>query len=149
MQWDVKSADMKYLATMAKNEGVPLTQKRKRNNKQSVLWGKCFRCCLGFNNEIIIDLYVTDLNLFDWLFNHAFQRELYVELRCYYRVIDWLTGKCVALQFNAYGKWALRLYDGSDLKTYLLMRWLGPDALAVCRAHRGLPVGFLLLQYSV
>ena len=25
----------------------------------------------------------------------------------------------------------------------------GPDALAVCRAHRGLPVGFLLLQYSV
>ena len=29
------------------------------------------------------------------------------------------------------------------------MRWLGPDALAVCRAHRGLPVGFLLLRYSV
>ena len=25
----------------------------------------------------------------------------------------------------------------------------GPDALAVCRAHRGLPVLFLLLQYSV
>ena len=24
-----------------------------------------------------------------------------------------------------------------------------PDALAVCQAHRGLPVGFLLLQYSV
>ena len=45
-------------------------------------------------------------------------------------------------------KW-FRLYDGSDLKTYLLMRWLGPDALAVCRAHRGLPVGFLLLRYSV
>ena len=29
------------------------------------------------------------------------------------------------------------------------MRWWGPDALAVCRAHRGLPVGFLLLGYSV
>ena len=29
------------------------------------------------------------------------------------------------------------------------MRCLGPDALAVCRAHRGLPVGFLLLRYSV
>ena len=42
-----------------------------------------------------------------------------------------------------------RLYDGSDLKTYLLMRWWGPDALAVCRAHRGLPVGFHLLRYSV
>ena len=29
------------------------------------------------------------------------------------------------------------------------MRWYGPDALAVCQAHRGLPVGFLLLRYSV
>ena len=29
------------------------------------------------------------------------------------------------------------------------MRWWGPDALAVYRAHRGLPVGFLLLWYSV
>ena len=35
------------------------------------------------------------------------------------------------------------------LKTYLLMRWYGPDALAVCRAPKGLPVGFLLLLYSV
>ena len=26
---------------------------------------------------------------------------------------------------------------------------MGPDALAVCRAHRGLPVGFLLLRFSV
>ena len=26
---------------------------------------------------------------------------------------------------------------------------VGPDALAVCRAHRGIPVGFLLLRYSV
>ena len=30
MQWDVRSADMKCLATMAKNEGVPLTQKKKK-----------------------------------------------------------------------------------------------------------------------
>ena len=37
----------------------------------------------------------------------------------------------------------------SDLKTALLMRWWGPDALAVCLAHWGLPVGFLLLRYSV
>ena len=36
-----------------------------------------------------------------------------------------------------------------DLKTYLLMRWQGFDALAVCRAHLGLPVGLLLLRYSV
>ena len=40
-------------------------------------------------------------------------------------------------------------YDGSDLKTYLLMRLQGPDTLAVFGAHRGLPVGFLFLQYSV
>ena len=26
---------------------------------------------------------------------------------------------------------------------------VGADALAVCRAHQGLPVGFLLLRYSV
>ena len=32
---------------------------------------------------------------------------------------------------------------------HLLMRWPGPDAFAVCWALRGLPVGFLLLQYSV
>ena len=36
-----------------------------------------------------------------------------------------------------------------DLKIYLLMRWYGPDVLAIFRAHWGLPVGFLLLQYSV
>ena len=41
-----------------------------------------------------------------------------------------------------------RLYDGFDLKTCLLMRWYGPDALAVCGAHRGLPVEFLTLRYS-
>ena len=34
MSWDVKLADMKYFATMAKNDAVPLTQKRKRNNKK-------------------------------------------------------------------------------------------------------------------
>ena len=34
--WDVKSADMKYLATMAKNEGVLLTQKRKSSDKHFV-----------------------------------------------------------------------------------------------------------------
>ena len=80
------AADMKYFARMAKIEGVPLAQKRKRNI-QSVLWDNVFACFLGFNNKIIIDLHVTGLtthlNLFDWLFNNAFQRELYVELRCY------------------------------------------------------------------
>ena len=50
---------------------------------------------------------------------------------------------------NAHWGSDFRLYDGSDLKTYLLVRWWGPDALAVCWAHRGLPVGFLLLLYSV
>ena len=34
------------------------------------------------------------------------------------------------------------------IETYLLIRLYGPDALAVCRAHWGLPVGFLLLRCS-
>ena len=55
---------------------------------------------------------------------------------------------CFLLLLHASGS-DFRLYNGSDLKTYLLMRWLGPDAFAVCRAHRSLPVGFLLLWYSV
>ena len=29
------------------------------------------------------------------------------------------------------------------------MKWLGINALAVCQANRGLPVGFCLLRYSV
>ena len=55
---------------------------------------------------------------------------------------------CFPLELHAGGS-DFRLYDGFDLKTYPLMRWLGPDALAVCLAHRCLPVGFLLLRYSV
>ena len=45
--------------------------------------------------------------------------------------------RCFPLSLHAGGS-DFRLYDGSDLKTYLLMRWQGPNALAVCRAHRGL-----------
>ena len=30
-----------------------------------------------------------------------------------------------------------RLYDGSDLKTLSIDEKVGPDAFAVCRAHRG------------
>ena len=30
-----------------------------------------------------------------------------------------------------------------------ILVWYGGNALAVCQAHRGLPVGFLLLRYSV
>ena len=52
---------------------------------------------------------------------------------------------CFPLELHVGGS-DFRLYDGSDLKTYLLIIWLGPDALAVCRANRGLPVGFLLLR---
>ena len=33
--------------------------------------------------------------------------------------------------------------------TFLSSIMMRPDALAVCRAHRGLPVGFLLLWYPV
>ena len=41
-----------------------------------------------------------------------------------------------------------RLYDGSDLKTYLLMRRSGPDALAVVRPT-GIYLMDFLLRYSV
>ena len=87
MSWDVKSADMKYLATMAINELVPLTQKRKKETINKAFCGIMFSLFSCFNNKVIIDLHVTglatQLNLFDWLFNNAFQREMYVELRCY------------------------------------------------------------------
>ena len=43
---------------------------------------------------------------------------------------------CFPLWLRAGGS-DFRLYDGSDLKTYLLMEWWGPDALAVCQ-----PAGF-------
>ena len=53
-----------------------------------------------------------------------------------------------ALLFNLHAGGAdFRLSDGSDLKTYLLMRWSRPDALAVRQAHQGLLLGFHLLQY--
>ena len=55
---------------------------------------------------------------------------------------------CFSLYLHASGSY-FRLYDGSDLKTYLLMRWLGPDALAVLEPNVGLSVGFILLWYSV
>ena len=55
---------------------------------------------------------------------------------------------CFPLKLHAVGS-HFRLCDGSDLKTYLLVRWYGPYALTVCRAHWGLPVGFLLHRYSV
>ena len=42
-----------------------------------------------------------------------------------------------------------RLYESSYLKTNLQIRGLGPGALAVCRAHWCLTVGFLLPRYSV
>ena len=41
----------------------------------------------------------------------------------------------------------LSLNETAGLSKFIARLW--PDALAVCRAHRGLPVGFLLLRYSV
>ena len=49
---------------------------------------------------------------------------------------------------SLYTSWLdFRLYEGSNLKTYLLIRCLGPNALAVA-GPAGLLVGFLLLQCS-
>ena len=39
---------------------------------------------------------------------------------------------CFPLKLHTDGS-DFRLYDGSDLNTYLLMRWYGPDALAIVR----------------
>ena len=42
--------------------------------------------------------------------------------------------KCICHTFRSCANdLRLRVYDGSDLKTYLLMRWLGIDALVVVR----------------
>ena len=42
---------------------------------------------------------------------------------------------CFSLWLHA-GWLDIRLYEGSDLKTYLLMSWWGPDALADVRPPR-------------
>ena len=55
---------------------------------------------------------------------------------------------CFPLSLYASGS-DFRLYYSSNLKTYLLMGWKGPDTFTVCRAHWGIPVGFILLGYSV
>ena len=63
-------------------------------------------------------------------------------------VVDPITVGNFAFLFNCTPVgWNFRLYDGSDLTTYLLMRWLGPVALAVCRAHPGLPVVAQVLSF--
>ena len=63
------------------------TKKKKRNDKQSILWDNIFAVFLVSIIKLSLIYNVTSLatqlNLFDWLFNNAFQRELYVELRCY------------------------------------------------------------------
>ena len=85
MAWGVKTDDMKYHAKVAENEGLPLTQIRKRNVKAFVSIMFAFFFCFVFSYKKIIDLHgpgrTTHLNLFDWLFNNALQRESYVELR--------------------------------------------------------------------
>ena len=48
---------------------------------------------------------------------------------------------CFPLYLNACGS-DFRLYDGANFKTFLLMRWKGPDALAVVR-----PTGVYLLDF--
>ena len=40
MAWDVKTADMKYHAAMAKTEGVPLHKKEKKQKR--ILWDNVF-----------------------------------------------------------------------------------------------------------
>ena len=54
---------------------------------------------------------------------------------------------CFPLKLHTDGS-DFRLYNGSDLKTYLLMRWQGPDALAVVRPTGGYLLDFLAPVFS-
>ena len=54
---------------------------------------------------------------------------------------------CFPLKMHASGS-DLRLYDGSNLKAYLLMRGLGPDAVSVV-SHTGFNCWIFLLRHSV
>ena len=47
MSWDMKAADMKYHATMAEYEGVPLPQRRKKNDK-AFCWDNVCVVCVVF-----------------------------------------------------------------------------------------------------
>ena len=49
---------------------------------------------------------------------------------------------CFSLYFQGGGS-DFRLYGGSDLKTYLLTKWYGPDAFAVVRPTRVYLLDFL------
>ena len=55
---------------------------------------------------------------------------------------------CFPFYLHAGGS-GFRLYDGSNLKTFLFDKMLGPDALAVVRPTGVYPFEFLLLRYSV
>ena len=50
------------------------------------------------------------------------------------------------MYWTSFSRELLNFHNGLPLINSVKER---PDALAVCRAHRGLPVGFLLLRYSV
>ena len=74
---------MNYIAVLAsfKNKGVSI---RHNEGKDMIkhLVGIMIALCFAFVYKIIIDLHImgqaTHLNLFDWLFNSALQRALYV-----------------------------------------------------------------------
>ena len=116
---------MKYLATMTDHKWVSAidTKKKKRNDKQNILWDIVFDVFLVSIIKLWL-IYMLQVWQRNWTFligcsTMRFQRELYVELRCYTWVIDWLTGKCVALQFNAYRKWASWSPAGKGLTSWL------------------------------
>ena len=67
----------------------------------------------------------------------------YIDFWCIYRGGSRISGNGV--------RWwvGLQTLSWFWLKDLSIGEIVGPDALAVCQAHRGLPVGFLLLPYSV
>ena len=71
-----------------------------------------------------------------------------VALVCCGRLRAWWSNQSRSAVWLRAGGSGFGLCDGSDLGTCLLVRWLGPDTLAVCRAHLGLAVGSFAPVFS-
>ena len=96
---------------------------------------------MSFNSITVAELTFNILS--DMPLNNKCKLLICVIFQCEFRKLS-RTNLYTKLSRSGFG-----LCDGSSLGACLLVGWWGPGALAVCRAHRGLPVGFLLLWYSV
>ena len=96
---------------------------------------------MSFNSITVAELTFNILS--DMPLNNKCKLFICVIFQCKFRKLS-RTNLYTKLSRSGFG-----LCDSSSLGACLLVGWWGPGALTVCRAHRGLPVGFLLLWYSV